>query len=98
MEWLRGEQNLPKNITSDVLDSTDLSGAPAREVKKILSVASPEPYIVKGRSDPNKPEMSYNYGRRHPVMSANLNDLNLPRNLFNVMILIFVAPGTKEQP
>ena len=55
------ESPIMKNTTA-VFNSTELSGAMAKETITISSVASPEPQIVTIDSDSNEPTFSYGFG------------------------------------
>ena len=79
-----------------VLNSTELSGAMAREMNTISSVASPEPQIVTIDSDSNDPTIPYGFGIQHPMVPLSLNDLNLPPNSFNVLAALAVIRADKE--
>ena len=74
-----------RNNTPAILNSTELSGAMAKETIKISSVASPGPQKVTIDSDSNEPTFPYGFGNQHPIVSPSLNDLNLPPNPFNVL-------------
>ena len=84
------EGSFIKNTTPAILNSTEISGAMARETITISSVASPEPRIVTLDSDSNEPPMLYGFGSQHPIVPPGLNDLNLPPNPFNVLATIAV--------
>ena len=73
-----------------VLNSTQLSGAKARETITISSVASLEPQIVTIDSDSNEPTIPHGIGNQHPIVPPSLNDLNLPPNPFNVLATMAV--------
>ena len=59
LERSSGEQSPPRNNTPDISNSTELSGALAREVITISSIESPGPHIVTIESDSNEPTMPY---------------------------------------
>ena len=85
------EESSPfRNSTQAVLNSTELSGAMARERIAISSVASPEPRIVTIDSDFNEPTMPYGFGSQHTIVPPSLNDLNLLPNSFNVLATVAV--------
>ena len=67
-----------RNNIQAVLNSTELSGAMARETITISSVASPDPRIMTMDSDANEPTLPYGFGSQHPIVPSSLNDLNLP--------------------
>ena len=78
------EEGSPARInTPAVLNSTQLSGAMARETITITSVASLEPHIVTIESVSIEPTISYGFGNKHPFVPPSLIDLNLPPNPFN---------------
>ena len=68
------------NNTPAVLNSTQLSGAMAKETTTISFVASLEPLIVTIDSNSNEPTIPYGFGNQHPIVPPNRNDLNLPPN------------------
>ena len=91
------EESIPfRNNIQAVLNSTELSGTMAREIITISSNASPEPSIVTIDSDSNEPTMPYGFGSQNPIVPANLNDLNLPPNHFNVLTSIAVIRADEE--
>ena len=73
-----------------VLNSTQLSRAMACETFTISCVASLEPQIVTIDSDSNEPTIPYGFGSQYPILTPNLNDLNLPLNPFNVLATMAV--------
>ena len=83
--------NFPAN-----LNSTQLSGAMEREAITIFSVASPEPQLVTINSDSNEPTLPYGFVHQNPIVPPNLNDLNLPPNLFNVLATVAVIRQDEE--
>ena len=95
VQWSSGEQNPPRKNTPDILNSRELSGARAKVVITISSVASPASYIVTIETNSKTPTMPYSYGRRQPNIPSSLKDLNLPKNPFNVMTLFSPAPRTE---
>ena len=91
------EKNSPaRNNTPAVLNSTQLSGARARETITISSVASLEPQIVTIDSDSNEPTIPYRFGNQHPIVSPSLNDLNVPPNPFNVLATIAAIQADED--
>ena len=84
------------NNTPAVLNSTELSGAMARETITISSVASTEPQIVTIDSDSNESKIQYGFGSQHPIVLPSLNDLNLPPNPFNVLATMAVICADKQ--
>ena len=79
-----------------VLNSTDISGAMARETITISSVVSLEPQHVTIVSDSNEPTFPYGFGNQHPIMPPSLKDLNLPHNPFNLLITMAVIQQDQE--
>ena len=96
MERLSEEGSPVRGNTPAVLNSTQLSGAMARETNKISSVASPEPQVVTIESDSNEPTIPYGFGSQHPIEPPSLNDLNLPPNPFNVLAIKAVIRTNEE--
>ena len=85
------EESSPiKNSTPAVLNSTEVSGAMAREMITISSVASSEAEIVTKDSNSNEPTIPYRFGNQHPIVPPSLNDHNLPPNPFIVLATIAV--------
>ena len=84
------------NETLAVLNSSQLSGAMARETITISCVDSLEPQIVRIDSDSNEPTIPYGFGNQHPIVPPSLNDLNLPPNPFNVLATTAVIRANKE--
>ena len=87
---------LIRNNTPAVLNSTELSGTMTRETITFSSVASPEPKTVTIDSDSNERTFPYGFGDQHPFMPHSLNDLNLPRNPFNVLATMAVIRRDEE--
>ena len=85
-----------RNNTPAILNSTELSGAMAKETITISSVASPEPQIVTIDSESNEPTFPYGFGKQKPIMPPSPNDLNLPPNPFNVMATMAVIRQDEE--
>ena len=96
MERSSAESIPIRNITPAILNSTELSGAIARETITIASVASPEPQVVTRDSDSNEPTFAYGFGNQQPIVSPSLNDLNLPQNPFNVLATMAVIRHDEE--
>ena len=83
------EESSPiRNNTSAVLNNAELSGAMARELITISSVASPEPPIVMIDSDSNEPTIPYGFGSQHSIVPPNLNDFKLPPNVLPTMAVL----------
>ena len=85
-----------RNNTPAIVNSTELSGAMARETITISSVTSPEPQILTMDSDSNEPTFSYGFGNQHPIVPPSLNDLNLSHNLFNMLVTMVVIQADEE--
>ena len=85
-----------RNNTPAILNSTEISETMEREVITISSVASPEPHIVTLDSDSNDPTMPYGFGSQQPIVPPSLNDLNLPRNPFNVLATMAVIQADEH--
>ena len=85
-----------RNNTPAILNSRQLSGAMEPEAITISFVASPEPQKVTIESDPNEPTLPFAFGTQHPIVPPNLNDLNLPPNLFNVLATMAVIQHDQE--
>ena len=93
------EESSPiRNNTPVVLNSTDLSGAMARETIKISSVVSPEPQIVTIDSDSSEPTFPHRFGNQHPIMPPSLNDLNLPHNPFIMWATVWIRQDEEYSP
>ena len=84
------------NNTPTVLNSTELSGAMAKETITIFCVTSPGPQIVTTDSDSNQPTFPYGFGNQHPIMPPSLSDLNLSHNPFNVLANMAVIRQDEE--
>ena len=85
VEQSSNDSSLPRPNTRIVFNSTEMSGDDTREMISISSIASPEPWVVTIDSDSNEPTKPYGFGRQLPIISPNLNDLNLPPNPFNIL-------------
>ena len=83
-----------RNKTPQILNSTELSGAPAIEHITLSSVASPEPQLITIHLHSNEPTIPYGYGRQDPIVSTILNNLNLPANPFNKLATVEVVHPT----
>ena len=85
------EETIPaQNNTPAVLNSTQLSGALARETFTISSVASLEPQIVTVDSDSIENTIPHEFDRQHPIVPPSFKDLNLPPNPFIVLATMTV--------
>ena len=96
VERSSAKSSLIRNNTPAILNSTELSGAKAKETITISSVASPEPQKFAIDSDSNEPTFPYAFGNQHPIVPPSLNDLNLPRNPFNVLAIMAVFRQNEE--
>ena len=76
--------------TRAILNSTELSGAMAREAITISSFASAEPRIMTIGSNSNEPTIPYGFRSQRPIVPPSLSDLNLPPNPFNVLATMSV--------
>ena len=85
-----------RNSTPAVLNSTQLSGAMARETITIYSVALLEPHIVTIDSDSSDPTIHYGFGSQHQIVPPSLKDFNLPPHQFNVLTLLSVIRADEE--
>ena len=90
------ETSPSRNNTSAVLNSTQLSGALAREVITISSVASSKLQIVMIESDSNKPTIKLGFRNQHPIVPPSLNDLNLPHYSFIMLATMAVIQPDEE--
>ena len=96
MERSSEEGSPISNNTPANLNSTELSGAMARETITISCVASPEPQVVTIDSDSNEPTFPYVSDIQCPFVPLSLKDLNLPPNPFNVLAILAVTRQDKE--
>ena len=85
-----------RNNTPAILNSSELSGAMARETITISSVVSSEPQIVTIDPDSSEPSLPHGFGSQHPIVPPSLNDLNLPPNPFNVLATTAVIRQDEE--
>ena len=97
VERSSAEYSPPRNNTPDILNSTELSGAPAKEAITMSSVNSLGTKIVTLESDSNGPTMPIGYARQQSIIPPSVKNLNLPINPFKVMTPISPAPITKGQ-
>ena len=97
VERSSGEYSPSRNNTPDILNSTELSGAPAKEVITMSSVNSLETQIVTTESDSNGPTRPIGYARQQSIIPPSVKNLYLPINPFKVMTPISPAPITKGQ-
>ena len=96
VEQSSNDQSIPRPNTPIVLNSIEISGDDTRELISISSIASPEPQIVTIDDASNEPTMPYGFGRQFPIFPPNLNDLNLPPNLFNILATMSIANNTED--
>ena len=85
VEQLFNEPNPQRNNSTNNLKSTELSGTHVREIPTVSSVASREPDIVTLGDDSNEQTMPYGFGPQLPIITPNLNNLNLPPNPLNIL-------------
>ena len=90
-------QSLPRNNNPELLRSTELSGAPARDHITIAIVAYPESLIFTIDSDSNDPTILYGYERQDAIIPPSLNDLYLSPNTFNILATMAVVPLIEEE-
>ena len=76
VEQLSGKQSPQTNNTPGRPNSKETSGAHAKEIDIISSVASVEPQIVTMNSDSNDSSIPYSYARQDSIDSPSLSDLN----------------------
>ena len=89
------EEGCPnRNNTAAVINSTELSGAMARETSTISSVASPQ--ILTIDSDSNEPTSPFGFGSQHPIVPPSLNYVNLPPNPLNVLATMTMNRADEE--
>ena len=94
LEQSSSELSSQRNNTPEILNSTELSGAPAIEHITLSSVASLEPQLITIHSDSNEPTIPYVYGRQDPIFLPSLNDIKLPANPFNILATMEVVHPT----
>ena len=85
VERLLTESKPIRNKTPAILNSTELSGAMARETITVSFVASREPQIVTIDTDSNETTFPYGFGNQNPTKPPSLDDFNLPPNPFKVL-------------
>ena len=96
LEQSSEKHNPIRHNTPEVLYSIQLSGALARELITVSSVASQELQIVRIESNSNEPRTPYGFGRQRPNIPLSLNYLYIPTNPFNVMRPI--SPAQSHSP
>ena len=57
----------------------------------VSSIASLGPQLVTLNDDSNEPTMPYGFGRKLPIVTTTLNDLNLPPNPFTILATLAVV-------
>ena len=97
VEQFSGKQSPPKNTTSRILNSTDITGPRPKENITHLSVASPEPQIIRIESDSKKPTFLFGYEKLEPITPLKFNDLTLMINLSNIMATVEIVRTTEDQ-
>ena len=85
-----------RNNTAAVFNSTQLSGAMAKQTITISSVVSLELRIVGIDSDSNEPTFPYGFGNQQLVVPLSFNDLNLPHSPSNVLATMALIQQDKE--
>ena len=85
-----------RNNTPAVFNSTELSGAMARETIIFSSVTSPEPHFVTIESKTKESTIPYEFGNQHSIVPFSLNYLNLPPNPINVLTTMAVIQLDKQ--
>ena len=85
VQHLSNEPSPPRNITPQVLISTELSGVHPTEAITISTNTSPRPRNNTLSLDSKDPTTPCSYERQNPIATPILNDLNLPCNLFNML-------------
>ena len=77
VEQSMGEKRPQRNNNPDILNSTELSAAPARELITISTVVSPEPQILTIDPDSIDPTIPSGYERQDPMIPLSLNDFSI---------------------
>ena len=90
------ESSPARNSTPVVLNSTQLSGAMARETITISSVTSLEPQMVTIDSDSIELTIPYGFGSQHPIVQPSRNDPKLPPNPFNMLATMAVIRADED--
>ena len=90
VERSSAEGSAIRHNTPSIPNSTELSGAKARETTTFSSITSPETQIVTIDSDSNELTFPYEFGNQHAIVPLKLNDLNLPHKPFNVLATMAV--------
>ena len=85
MEQLSKEPSPQRNDSSNIPNSTELSGTHAREMPTISSVSSPKPDIETLDDGSNEPTMPPGFRQQLPIIPPSLNDLNPSPNPFNIL-------------
>ena len=100
VEQLSNEPSPQRNNSSNILNSTELSGVHVRAMPTISSVVSSKPDIVTLDDNSNEPTMSHGFGRQLPKIPPRLKDLNMPLNPFNILetraVVIYTEDGNDE--
>ena len=96
MERSSEEDSPARNNTPAVLNSSQLSGAMARETIAISSVASLELQIVTIESDSNERTIPYGFHSQHQIVPPSLTDHNLPPSPLSVFATMAVIRTDEE--
>ena len=96
VEQISNEPSLQRNNSPDILNSTERSELRGTRMPSISTIASPQPYIFTINDDSNEPTIPHGFGRQLPIVLPSLNDLNLPRNPFNILVTMAIATNTGD--
>ena len=96
VEQSSSELSPQRNITPNILNSTEISEQHTARMTSISSIAYPEPRIFTIDDDSNEPTMPYGFGRQLPIFPPSLNDLNLPPIPFIILNKITVVTQTQD--
>ena len=96
VEQLSNAPSPQSNNSTDILNSTKLSEHHGPRMPSISTIASPQPFIFTINDDSNEPTILYGFGRQLPIVPPNLNDLNLPPNLFNILATMAIENNTGD--
>ena len=96
VEQSSNEPGPQRNNSLTILNSTELSEHHTAGMPSVSSIASPELQFFTKGDDSNEPTMPYGFGRQLPIVPPSLNDLNLPRNPFNILATMAIANNDEE--
>ena len=96
VEQISNEPSPQRNISPNILNSTELSHTQTARMTSVSSIASPDPQILTIHDDANEPTMPYGFGRQFAIVPPSLNDLNLPPNPFNILATMAVVNYTDD--